>query len=227
MWVRSFEEEFVVSRLVVHRKLEQIMLDYDNQVRRTTRSNRNVSLRVRNKMWMDMDVKQPKRGPRRKEAKNSSLFDIGKNMDQLTGDEAIFYQDQCGARRYLLSQEVDEVREEEKAAARAEETRQEEQLQDEMEYINEDLEHTPVSSKRRRQIDSPITIEQECQANINVTPLIRKVRNTTHEIRDTIATVSYKAAISVEKARTATQVVCDKLYGHKFDLQASSASTWD
>lgn len=86
-------------------------------------------------MWMDMDVKQPKRGPRRKEAKNSSLFDIGKNMDQLTGDEAIFYQDQCGARQHLLSQEVDLVREEEKTAARAEETRLE-QLQEEMEYIN-------------------------------------------------------------------------------------------
>lgn len=35
----------------------------------------------------------------------------------------------------------------------------------------------------------------------------------------------YKGAISSEKARTATQVVCDKLYGHKYYLQVPSAST--
>ena len=82
---------------------------------------------------------------------------------------------------------------------------------------------SPVS-KRTRVIDTPVTIDTECQVSINVAPAIRKSRNTTHEIRGPIATVSCKAAVLVEKARVTTQVVCQKLYGHHYDLKPPSTS---
>ena len=90
-----------------------------------------------------------------------------------------------------------------------------------MKFINEDMELSTVS-QRKNPNDTSVTVDKQCQVDINLAPQIRKVRNTTHEIKGAIATESYKAAVSVEKARiNATQVVCDKLYGHQYDLQLS------
>ena len=50
------------------------------------------------------------------------------------------------------------------------------------------------------------------------------MRDSTYEIKDTIATVSSKAGVSVEKVRTATQIVAEKLYNHSFKLTAPSSS---
>ena len=47
-------------------------------------------------------------------------------------------------------------------------------------------------------------------------PAIRIVRNSTYGIRDAIA------GISVEKAPVETQKVCEKLYGHKYELKRST-----
>ena len=57
-----------------------------------------TSLRMRHKLWMNMPLPQPKTGRKIKSGFISSLLDIGKNMDALTGDEAIFYADQQGER---------------------------------------------------------------------------------------------------------------------------------
>ena len=76
-----------------------------------------------------MDVPQPKRGPRNN-SKNSSLFDIGRNMNDLTGDEKVFYDDQYGSRNHLLSQEIDWAHEEEKQAVLQEQIRGAQQLQE-------------------------------------------------------------------------------------------------
>ena len=79
------------------------MGDYEQKV---TKNYRGGSLRKRNKDWMNSDVVHPKAGKKYVEKKNYDLLNIGKNTDELTGDEKIFYLDQCGERRHLLSQEV-------------------------------------------------------------------------------------------------------------------------
>ena len=83
MWIRSFDDDHVLSLSSVRRKLENIMQDYESRVRC---SHNMSSWRHRNRVWMSMDVPQPKRGPRNN-SKNSSIFDIGRNMSDLTGDE--------------------------------------------------------------------------------------------------------------------------------------------
>ena len=45
---------------------------------------------------------------------------------------------------------------------------------------------------------------------------MRKVRNVDERFNDAIATVSYRTAVSVSKARVAVQTVCDKLYNHRY-----------
>ena len=50
--------------------------------------------------------------------KNNQLFDIGVNMDSLTGPEKVFYEDQKTTREGRLSQEIDMEYEEERAALR-------------------------------------------------------------------------------------------------------------
>ena len=72
--------------------------------------------------------------------KVSCLFDIGKDTDKLTRNEKIFYEDQGGMRRHLLSQEVDIEYEEEQIKTRIENEERSEMINDEIEYINADLE---------------------------------------------------------------------------------------
>ena len=166
-----------------------------------------------------MDVPQPKRSPRNN-CKDSSLFDIGRNMSDLTGDEKVFYDDQCGSRNHLLSQETDWAHEEEQQAVLQEQIRGAQQLQEELKFVNEDMEVIPATSSRRMSlVDAPATVDKETQVNILEPPPICKCRNATYEIKDTIATGSCKAAITVEKARIATKVVCEKFYGHQYYLE--------
>ena len=137
---------------------------------------------------MNMDVPQPKRGPRNEAIKNSALLDIGKNMHSLTGDQSLFYKDQYGDRLKLYSQyiykESDEMNKEMISSSNTDE-----QIDAEIKYINEDLE---IATVRTRDFKSgrKVGLDKECQSDINIAPQIRKVRDTTEEIRDTIATVS-------------------------------------
>ena len=131
-----------------------------------------------------------------------------------------------GERRHLLSQEIDTGYEEQQLALQEDQRREEEQLQEEIEFVNQDLELilAPVSV-RCAPADEAVTVDKECQVDINASPAIRKVRNATVGIKDAIATVSTKADISVQKARVATQKVCEKLYGHHYKLEIPKQSS--
>ena len=55
VWVRSFTEKHVVSLTVVKRRVQAIMADYDKRVRKIVAKGK-LTMRVANKLWMDMDV---------------------------------------------------------------------------------------------------------------------------------------------------------------------------
>ena len=117
---------------------------------------------------------------------------------------------QCGSRNHLLSQEIAWAHEEQQQVVLQEQTRGAQQLQEELKFVNEDMEVIPAtSSKRMSLVDTPATVDKGTQVNILAPPPIRKCRNAMYEIKDTIATVSCKAAITLEKARIATKVVCE------------------
>lgn len=233
MWIKSFKDtdpetgkdrDHVISLTAVKNRLELLMKDYENKV---IRSHTKASLRVRNRLWMEMTLPQPKAGRKREGVTNAALLDIGKDMHQLKSDstEMKFYDDQKGLRRHLLSQEIDWQFENERDEIIKAQEIEDEALQEELSFIQEESnEIIPTSSNRALResvLDRPIKIDQSTQANINITPEIRKTRNTTNEIKGTIAAVSSEAGVSVSKARVATQVVCEMLYGHHYQLEAA------
>ena len=65
-----------------------------------------------------------------------------------------------------------------------------------------------------------ITCDRGVQAFIaqSVTPEITKWKKTSEEVRNAIATVNYRSAVSVPKARVVFQAICKILYGHKYLL---------
>ena len=121
IWIKNFTEKHVLSLTNVKNQIEKIMKNYENCVRTVNSGNNNdpTSLRARNKLWMSMDVPKPKtKKGDFKNCKNSSLFDISRNMETtkdkggnvvegLTGNEKLFYADQRGEHRHLLSQGID------------------------------------------------------------------------------------------------------------------------
>ena len=108
IWNKSFTEKHVLSLTSVKNRIEKIMKDYENRVRTVNSSNNKGpnSLSAQNKLWMSMDV--PKSKTKKgdfENCKNSSLFDIGRNMETtkdkggnvvegLTGNKKLFYEDQ-------------------------------------------------------------------------------------------------------------------------------------
>ena len=134
VWIQAFGEGHVICRSALCNKINAVMKDYENRV---LRSHNKASLRVRNKEWSKMVLPQKKKGPKCSPQKISSLFDIGKNTDELTGVEKIFYLDQCTERRYRISEEIDLEYEMERQQKEAERLQESQNLQEEMNYINQ------------------------------------------------------------------------------------------
>ena len=132
------------------------MKRYRCEVVATSWKQKGVSMRRKNKEWLDKEVPVSKKSKVKSTVviRNNSLFDIGKKMDLLTGNEMSFYIDQKGPRIGRLSTEIDleyEASLEEQAHAERE---IEKKLDLEMEFINENndevvpQQHTPRCKKK-------------------------------------------------------------------------------
>ena len=233
IWIESFTEKHVITLTSVKRKIENLLKDYEQRVRKSRALRHISSIRARNKIWMNMDVPEPKtfKGSWRPGTKISSLFDIGKNIETstdkdgnviegLTGNEKIFYEDQLGERRHLLSQDIDTEFEDEQFAMQEAIIQDQIQVQQELEYINEDQEPVIMSPPRNPPTKRVLKVDKKIQCNLKMgTKPIRQVRNCTYEILDTISSVSTVAGISVAKARKATREVCKRSYGDIYELE--------
>ena len=159
------------------------MKDYENRVRTVNSSNNKgpTSFRARNKLWMSMDVPKPKtKKGDFKNCKNSSLFDTGRNMETtkgkggnvvhgLTGKEKLFYEDQRDERHHLLSQEIDTEYEAEQLKIQQAEVELETSYDEELNYITEELEVMPSSSKRKSHTEEPVfKVHRNVQVNIKM-----------------------------------------------------------
>ena len=107
-WTKAFGEEYVLKIKQVQSKLLTVVNNYFSKVyKEQTRDKSGVkkSLRQLNKEWRQSNIFTGRH-------KNvplvvDKLFDIGKNMDTLTGDEACFYTDQLSSRCGRISEDVD------------------------------------------------------------------------------------------------------------------------
>ena len=72
LWAKGFTETYVPHLETIIGKVEQIMKDYDNRVKR---SHSQASLRIRHQQWMGKDIQKPnKRGPTSQPMKISLSF---------------------------------------------------------------------------------------------------------------------------------------------------------
>lgn len=165
---------------------------------------------------------------------NNDLFNIGIEVDKLKGAEKLFYDDQTSVRKFRLSEEIDLEYEEEKARAFNESMEDMELEQMERSYADPDEYReilSPTSAEKRserylrRRHEKPLFDNKETQTpsfeediQLFPRPSIRKTRNSSPRIKDAIATVSYRTALSVPMARVAFQAVCEKAYGHRYYL---------
>ena len=99
--------------------------------------------------------------------KNNQLFDIGVNMDSLTGPEKVFYEDQKTTREGRLSQEIDMEYEEERAALRT--IAQEQAERDAQEEDFMDIEDENIMNSSSIGMDTSINLN----SNVNRSGLVR------------------------------------------------------
>ena len=155
------------------------------------------------------------------------LLDIGFNTENLTGAERIFYEDQNGDRKFRLSSEIDEdyVKEKEKEYQDKLAQQEEDALNDTFSNPCDLAENIPSSSAPERAerylkrcLKDSISTQIEDERTEDTRRELRNIRNFVYAVKDAIATIGYRCAISVEKARVAFQIVCMIWYGHMYYL---------
>ena len=231
MWVKSFGSTHVLALKNVKQKIEAIMKDYDSKCYKASSKGRRDDeavkpLRILNKIWRFEVVPVKKNTPmkKRKMQTNNDLFDIGKEMDKLEGDEKAYYLDQCSSRIFRLSEQIDNEYEEEVQMNVMHEEEAMSFCEEEESFSNPPEFQEIISCGKSRKVEGKkvFMIDKDVQTELevpNYCPEIRKGRNTLPKVKDTIATVSYRTGISVPKARVATQTVCEKMYGHCYTLE--------
>ena len=114
-WTKAFGEGFTLAHSAVTKKISDIVLNYHNHVYieqfKTESKKKGVpfikkTLRQLNKDWKQSSMSVMK-NRKKTVLSNNSLLDIGTNMDVLTGEELIFYTDQCTERVTRISVDVD------------------------------------------------------------------------------------------------------------------------
>ena len=171
-----------------------------------------------------------------------SLFDIGKNIDQVTGREKAFYEDQKPQRECWLTKEIDEEFEEEKQELLEKEEEKEEQLSQEILFIMEDdvesevlddsmnsvilnssLNCSGLSHNTKKYSEKNVQTETVYQEQ----PKIHKICDCTNAVKTTCANLSVKCNMSAEMSRVAVQTVCKNLYEHNYFLSKDEATERD
>ena len=103
-WTEAFGEEHVLSKKQVKLNLLAVVNNYHSKVykEQTRRKSKNKdasfvkkSLSQLNKEWKQSTIKKGRH--KTSTVYINKLFDIGKNMDSLTGDKACFYTDQLSS----------------------------------------------------------------------------------------------------------------------------------
>ena len=235
LWQKAFGDRHIMARSNVRSKVEEVVKHYNTHVYiefcRTKPKKKGAPLvkkgmRQLNREWREKHMSVSIHNKKLKISINS-LFDIGKDMGSLDGDEEKFYVDQQGPRKGLLSDSIDlkyakEIEEErarvvETAAWQAEEERYAGEY-DEEQACNVSSGQLDVSLNRSGTVRST-----KCTENKGVQvssrhprPKIRNGRNCTFRSKSACARVSVRCNISAELSREAVRITCESMYDDHF-----------
>ena len=130
-------------------------------------------------------------------------------------------------KKCIVNEQIDKEYEEHVQTTLTNEAEEESLVEAEQSFSNPPEFNESISIKDRKVHGKKTVMMDQVQVDINPCPEIRKGRHTLPKVKDTIATASYRAGISVPKARVATQTVCEKLYGHIYCLHSPKVDTID
>ena len=125
-----------------------------------------------------------------------ALLGVGSNMQDLSEELLVFYNDQQTVRKMRISEEIE--------------------IDDEMSSEKEEEEEGDGDADNYIADIEDENDVQRCTTSLK--PEIRDVKLYKPEVLDAIATISYRACISVPKAREAFQACCEKFYNHQYYL---------
>ena len=241
VWTKSFGEGHRLTRKSIMKKLEKVCDSYYNEVytkcsRKTQkRPNQPIStIRQQNKVWRQKVIN--KDGDT-----NSSLFDIGVEMNSLTGEHQVFYQDQKSGRRFRISEEIDQEyvkqKENEWLTQQLENENQERELEameDDTLEKYEPMDFTPSLlnqsinrsgfSRNNVSIESVATQTSPSHMGAATYEAPRdNERVCSDKCKSTCATLSTVVGLSVESSRKALQIVGTDYYGDELYLTKKEA----
>ena len=241
-WTKAFGEGYVLAISNVKQNLLIVVSDYYNRVYEKqfrTKSKKKgcpfikKSLRQLNKEWRKSTIQK---GRHKKNILYiDKLFDIGINMDSLTGDEATFYADQLGSRRGRISEDVDlkyvseKQTELELAQAAVKKNMMEESYIMEIDVEPPVFRHSDSSTSGVSLSRSGLPRLTAHQSHFSVQcclsnrPSLRLVRNCTDTIKNTLCEISVKCNLSLEASRLAFKTACSSFYGHNYFLSKEEA----
>ena len=163
IWTKAFGEEHVINRTNVINKIKEVVAHYNTHVYiekgRTKPKKKNApfvkkSVRQLNKEWRQKSLMIMK-DRKTTHLHINALFDIGNDMNSLTGIEIEFYLDQSRPRIGRISESIDLEYEEEKAAQKEEVRVIQEREAAEEEYANggEDIGENTSLNESNGQLD--------------------------------------------------------------------------
>lgn len=243
MWEKSFTSQHVIKRCNTIKRIENLVQLYSKEVyipatRRSKKHSYDTqttqkSIRTRNKEWKNKTIKVPGKNQFDKKCVAvSSLFDLIKESDKLTGAERVFYHDQCKERLCRLSEEIDEEWVEQQLAMfelekkNADDNDDHQSVNSNEETDNSDAECQDLDSSINRSGLQRVFKEDKLVQTSFVyehKPQVRVVRDCTSQIKNTCVQTSVKCGISSAKAAVAVQTVCKELYGHTYFLSKEEA----
>ena len=242
-WTKAFGEGYVLTKTSVKKSLLKIVYDYYNRVYveqfQTKSKSKSIpfvkkSLRQLNREWRQSTTNKG-RHKKTSTVYIDKLFDIGKNMDSLTGDEACFYTDQLSTRRGRISEDIDlKYVAEKQTELELEEVALKRGMSEESYIMEVDVE--PSVSTSHDASTSNISLNRSglprltvnhsdfsVQCCLSSRPSVRLVRNCTDTIKNTLCEISVKCNLSLETSRLAFKTACGSFYGHKYFLSKEEA----
>ena len=200
IWTKSFGVEHILIRGCLTKRVKKLVTNYYNNVyieRHRKQPKKKGSTFVKKSIRQLNRSRREKSLPLSKKRKVmiDSLLDIGKDMDKVTGNEKIFYEDQNGPRKSRISEEIDleyaeakeleetemleyQAKEEQFILGDTEETLWQNNSFDEMNQLN-------VSLNRSGHVrNTVIAVDAGLQSDSAVVrPGIRKVHNCTNKMK--------------------------------------------
>ena len=225
VWSKAFGAKYIASRKVVTNRVRKLLIDYHLKVVNYRKKDTPANFRGRKAAWRQ---------------ETNSLLDIllqSAKPEEFEKNEKEFYFAQKNTSRHgYISDKVDEEYENIEEAAWEQELTEQQQINDEIAYIEGDSASDSSSTVSVLQINQSVNRSGFARATVPRTDVgtqvedyvvprkpIRAVKNCSIESKETCAQLSVQCGLSVEMSRLAFIIVCKYYFNIEYYLTVDDA----